>query len=119
MGALSLGNLLLGSAAAPAMSAIASAYAQSGSTSNIPWSGLDFSGTTITGISGSAIGGQVDPSQFVPVSAASSWSADIITLSGMVTALQSQLADKYRLSAGPGISMVNNTSLKITTISTI
>lgn len=183
MGALSLGNLLLGSAAAPAMSAIASAYAGMGVDSRIPWSALEYSGTDITAISGSAIGGnidtsdfvhtadmsayattgdldgkldktatgdfitstaglqpaltfgysgssissidgsaiggQVDPSQFVPVSAASSWSSDILTLSGMVTALQSQLADKYRLSAGSGISIVNNTGLKITTISTI
>ena len=210
MGALSLGNLLLGSAAAPAMSAIASGYAGMGVESRIPWSALEYSGTDITAISGSAIGGnidtsdfvhtadmsgyattgdldgkldtsafssvsgtfltavpadyattayvdssvsgkadataltgyqpaltfgysgssissidgsaiggQVDPSQFVPVSAASSWSADILTLSGMVTSLQSQLGDKYRLSAGPGISMVNDTVHKITTISTI
>lgn len=65
MGALSLGNLLLGSAAAPAMSAIASAYAGMGVDSRIPWSALEYSGTDITAISGSAIGGNIDTSDFV------------------------------------------------------
>ena len=65
MGALSLGNLLLGSAAAPAMSAIASGYAGMGVESRIPWSALEYSGTDITAISGSAIGGNIDTSDFV------------------------------------------------------
>lgn len=71
MAPLSIGNLLLGTAMQPGMSAIASAYAESAASSNIPWSALEYSGQTITGISGSGIGAQVDPSQFIPASASS------------------------------------------------
>ena len=53
-----VGNVLLGTGAAPAMSSIASAYAESAASSRIPWSALEYSGQTITAISGSAIGGQ-------------------------------------------------------------
>lgn len=53
-----VGNVLLGTGAAPGMSSIASAYAESAASSRIPWSALEYSGTVITGISGSAIGGQ-------------------------------------------------------------
>lgn len=53
-----VGNILLGTGAAPAMSSIASAYAESAASSRIPWSALEYSGQTITAISGSAIGGQ-------------------------------------------------------------
>ena len=52
-----VGNILLGTGAAPAMSSIASAYAESAASSRIPWSALEYSGQTITAISGSAIGG--------------------------------------------------------------
>ena len=69
MAPLSIGNLLLGTAMQPGMSAIASAYAESAASSNIPWSSLEYSGQTITGISGSGIGAQVDTSQFIPASA--------------------------------------------------
>ena len=53
-----VGNILLGTGAAPGMSSIASAYAESAASSRIPWSALEYYGTVITGISGSAIGGQ-------------------------------------------------------------
>lgn len=53
-----VGNVLLGTGAAPVMSSIASAYAESAASSRIPWGALEYSGTVITGISGSAIGGQ-------------------------------------------------------------
>ena len=53
-----VGNILLGTGAAPGMSSIASAYAESAASSRIPWSALEYSGETITSISGSAIGGQ-------------------------------------------------------------
>ena len=53
-----VGNILLGTGAAPGMSSIASAYADSAASSRIPWIALEYSGQTITAISGSAIGGQ-------------------------------------------------------------
>lgn len=53
-----VGNVLLGTGAAPGMSSIASAYAESAASSRIPWGALEYYGTVITGISGSAIGGQ-------------------------------------------------------------
>ena len=72
-----VGNILLGTGAAPAMSSIASAYAESAASSRIPWGALEYSGTVITGISGSAIGrhggGGVTPEQ---VSAIASSYAD-------------------------------------------
>ena len=86
-----VGNVLLGTGAAPAMSSIASAYAESAASSRIPWSALEYSGQTITAISGSAIGGQGgggDTSQCMPKSA----SADFYSTSnpsGFLTAHQS------------------------------
>lgn len=59
---------MLGTADLPGVSAIASAVAESAAQDRIPWSALDYSGQTITSISGSAIGGQVDTSQFYPTS---------------------------------------------------
>lgn len=53
-----VGNILLGTGAAPGMSSIASAYAESAASSRIPWSALDYSGQTITAINGWPIGGQ-------------------------------------------------------------
>ena len=86
-----VGNVLLGTGAAPAMSSIASAYAESAASSRIPWGALEYSGQTITAISGSAIGGQGgvgDTSQCMPKSA----SADFCSTSnpsGFLTAHQS------------------------------
>lgn len=86
-----VGNILLGTGAAPAMSSIASAYAESAASSRIPWSALEYSGQTITAISGSAIGGHGgggDTSQCMPKSA----SADFYSTSnpsGFLTAHQS------------------------------
>ena len=86
-----VGNVLLGTGAAPAMSSIAYAYAESAASSRIPWSALEYSGQTITAISGSAIGGQGgggDTSQCMPKSA----SADFYSTSnpsGFLTAHQS------------------------------
>lgn len=86
-----VGNIILGTGAAPAMSSIASAYAESAASSRIPWSALEYSGQTITAISGSAIGGQGgggDTSQCMPKSA----SADFYSTSnpsGFLTAHQS------------------------------
>lgn len=87
-----VGNVLLGTGAAPGMSSIASAYAESAASSRIPWSALEYSGQTITAISGSAIGGQGggggDTSQCMPKSA----SADFYSTanpSGFLTAHQS------------------------------
>lgn len=59
---------MLGTADLPGVSAIASAVAESAAQDKIPWSALDYSGQAITSISGSAIGGQVDTSQFYPTS---------------------------------------------------
>lgn len=58
---------MLGTADLPGVSAIASAVAESAAQDRIPWSALEYSGQTITSISGSAIGGQVDTSQFYPM----------------------------------------------------
>lgn len=87
-----VGNILLGTGAAPGMSSIASAYAESAASSRIPWGALEYSGQTITAISGSAIGGQGggggDTSQCMPKSA----SADFYSTSnpsGFLTAHQS------------------------------
>ena len=86
-----VGNILLGTGAAPAMSSIASAYAESAASSRIPWGALEYSGQAITAISGSAIGGQGgggDTSQCMPKSA----SADFYSTSnpsGFLTAHQS------------------------------
>ena len=86
-----VGNILLGTGAAPGISSIASAYAESAASSRIPWSALEYSGQTITAISGSAIGGQGgggDTSQCMPKSA----SADFYSTSnpsGFLTAHQS------------------------------
>ena len=86
-----VGNVLLGTGAAPSMSSIASAYAESAASSRIPWGALEYSGQTITAISGSAIGGQGgggDTSQCMPKSA----SADFYSTSnpsGFLTAHQS------------------------------
>lgn len=70
-----VGNILLGTGAAPVMSSIASAYAESAASSRIPWSALEYSGTVITAISGSAIGGQGggDTSQCMPKSASANF----------------------------------------------
>ena len=70
-----VGNILLGTGAAPGMSSIASAYADSAASSRIPWSALEYSGQTITAISGSAIGGQGggDTSQCMPKSASANF----------------------------------------------
>ena len=89
-----VGNILLGTGAAPAMSSIASAYAESAASSRIPWSALEYSGQTITAISGSAIGGQGggggDTSQCMPISGMTayqtvssipSWTADLSSIS--------------------------------------
>ena len=87
-----VGNILLGTGAAPGISSIASAYAESAASSRIPWGALEYSGQTITAISGSAIGGQGggggDTSQCMPKSA----SADFYSTSnpsGFLTAHQS------------------------------
>lgn len=87
-----VGNVLLGTGAAPGMSSIASAYAESAASSRIPWGALEYSGQIITAISGSAIGGQGggggDTSQCMPKSA----SADFYSTSnpsGFLTAHQS------------------------------
>ena len=87
-----VGNILLGTGAAPGMSSIASAYAESAASSRIPWGALEYLGQTITAISGSAIGGQGggggDTSQCMPKSA----SADFYSTSnpsGFLTAHQS------------------------------
>ena len=71
MSALSIGQLLLGTAELPGVSSIASAVAESAAQDRIPWSALDYSGQTITSISGSAIGGQGggDTSQCFPATA--------------------------------------------------
>ena len=96
-----VGNILLGTGAAPGMSSIASAYAESAASSRIPWSALEYSGQTITAISGSAIGGQGggDTSQCMPKSA----SADFYSTSnpsGFITGVDlSPYAFKSSLSS--------------------
>ena len=56
------------------------------------------------------------PTAYVMVSAVSSWSSDIATLSATVTSLQQALLDTYMLSAGEGISITNDTGNKVTII---
>lgn len=112
-----VGNILLGTGAAPGMSSIASAYADSAATSRIPWSALEYSGTTITAISGSALagggGGGGDTSQCMPVSgmtayqtvsSISSWTADMSSIS----AKQDKLTFGY---SGEYISSINGSAI--------
>lgn len=111
-----VGNILLGTGAAPAMSSIASAYADSAASSRIPWSALEYSGQTITAISGSAIGGQGgggDTSQCMPisgmtayqtVSSISSWTADMSAISSK----QDKLTFGY---SGEYISSINGSAI--------
>lgn len=112
-----VGNILLGTGAAPAMSSIASAYAESAASSRIPWGALEYSGQTITAISGSAIGGQGggggDTSQcmpisgmtaYQPVSSISSWTADLSSIS----AKQDSLSFGY---SGEYISSINGSAI--------
>lgn len=112
-----VGNILLGTGAAPGMSSIASAYAESAASSNIPWSALEYSGQTITAISGSAIGGQGggggDTSQCMPisgmtayqtVSSISSWTGDLSSISAKQDALTFGYSGGY-------ISSINGSSI--------
>ena len=62
----------------------------------------------------------VDLSEYVPISAVSSWSSQIETLSAMVTALEQRVPTAvYTLSAGYGISIVNDDENQVTTIGTV
>lgn len=112
-----VGNILLGTGAAPGMSSIASAYAESAASSRIPWSALEYSGSTITAISGSAIGGQGggggDTSQCMPisgmtayqtVSSISSWTADLSSISSKQDALTFGYSGEY-------ISSINGSAI--------
>lgn len=112
-----VGNILLGTGAAPGMSSIASAYAESAASSNIPWSALEYSGTVITAISGSAIGGQGggggDTSQCMPisgmtayqtVSSISSWTAELSSISSKQDALTFGYSGEY-------ISSINGSAI--------
>jgi hypothetical protein len=112
-----VGNILLGTGAAPVMSSIASAYADSAASSRIPWSALEYSGQTITAISGSAIGGQGggggDTSQcmpisgmtaYQPVSSISSWTADLSSISSKQDALTFGYSGEY-------ISSINGSAI--------
>ena len=112
-----VGNILLGTGAAPGMSSIASAYAESAASSNIPWSALEYSGQTITAISGSAIGGQGggggDTSQCMPisgmtayqtVSSISSWTAELSSISSKQDALTFGYSGTY-------ISSINGSAI--------
>lgn len=110
-----VGNILLGTGAAPGMSSIASSYAESAASSNIPWSALEYSGTVITAISGSAIGGQGggDTSQCMPisgmtayqtVSSISSWTADLSSISSKQDALTFGYSGEY-------ISSINGSAI--------
>lgn len=112
-----VGNILLGTGAAPGMSSIASAYADSAASSRIPWSALEYSGTVITAISGSAIGGQGggggDTSQCMPisgmtayqtVSSISSWTADLSSISSKQDALTFGYSGEY-------ISSINGSAI--------
>lgn len=58
----------------------------------------------------------VDLSDYVPISAVSSWSSDIQTLSAALSSLQTSLGDIYTLSAGNGLQISSNTSTKVTVI---
>lgn len=111
-----VGNILLGTGAAPGMSSIASAYAESAASSRIPWSALEYSGQTITAISGSAIGGQGgggDTSQCMPisgmtayqtVSSISAWTADLSSISSKQDALTFGYSGEY-------ISSINGSAI--------
>lgn len=57
-----------------------------------------------------------NPSGYVPISAVSSWSSDIQTLSAALSAIQTAMANVYTLSAGSGIQISSNTSTKVTVV---
>ena len=119
-----VGNILLGTGAAPAVSSIASSVASSVASavaedtlsSKIPWGALEYSGTVITAISGSAIGGQGgggDTSQCMPisgmtayqtVSSISSWTADLSSISSKQDALTFGYSGEY-------ISSINGSAI--------
>lgn len=111
-----VGNILLGTAGAPGMSSIASAYADSAASSRIPWSALEYSGAVITAISGSALaggGGGGDTSQCMPisgmtayqtVSSISSWTADLSSISSKQDALTFGYSGEY-------ISSINGSAI--------
>lgn len=102
-----VGNVLIGTGAAPGLSSIASAYAESAASSRIQWSALEYSGQTITAISGSAIGGQgggVTPEEVSAI--ASSYASDKLDKTASSTfqpsgnyAYQSSLSSKLDASA--------------------
>lgn len=74
--------------------------------------------TRITNVS-AAVSGKMDASassNFVPISAVSSWSSDIQTLSAALSAIQTAMANVYTLSAGSGIQISSNTSTKVTVV---
>ena len=111
-----VGNILLGTGAAPGMSSIASAYAEIAASSRIPWSSLEYSGNTITGILGSAIGGQGggggDTSNCMPKSA----SADFYSTSnpsGFLTEHQSLAGYVPKSSISAQSAVWNTVSAKV------
>lgn len=120
-----VGNILLSTSTAPAVSsiassvasAVASAVAEDTLSSKIPWGALEYSGTVITAISGSAIGGQGggggDTSQcmpisgmtaYQPISSISAWTADMSAIS----AKQDKLTFGYD---GDKISSIDGSAL--------
>ena len=105
---LAIGQLLLGTADLPGVSSIASAVAESAAKDRIPWSALDYSGQTITAISGSAIGGQVDTSQFYPMTGNPSGFLTSVDLSDY--AKESSLSSKLDASASSSFYPADNPS---------
>ena len=95
------------------VSAIASSYVVSGVSSKMDSSAS--SSFYPTGNPSGFITG-VDLSQYVPISAVSSWSSQIETLSAALSAIQTAMANVYTLSAGSGIQISSNTSTKITVV---
>ena len=58
-------------------------------------------------------------SGYAPISAISSWSADIQYLSGILSSIQPLMENIYALSAGDGITITNDTANKVTTIGVV
>lgn len=113
------GSAIGGNIDSATVSAIASSYVESGvsgkmdstASSQFAPSGDYYSATNPSGfITG------VDLSEYVPISAVSSWSSDIQTLSAALSALQTSIGDIYTLSAGSGLQISSDTANKVTVI---
>ena len=107
------GSAIGGNIDSATVSAIASSYVVSGVSGKMD-SSASSSFYPSDNPSGFITG--VDLSEYVPISAVSSWSSDIQTLSAALSALQTSIGDIYTLSAGSGLQISSDTANKVTVI---